>query len=51
MRILERLDELNLGIRGQTMGMDMDCPLAVSLAVTNQVAILMDALWALSNML
>ena len=51
LQILERLDELSSGIRGQTMGIDMDHPLVVSLAMADKVAISTDALQALFNAL
>ena len=39
---MERLDELRLGIRGQTLGKDKDCPPIASPAATDHTASLTD---------
>ena len=51
--MLELLGKLNLGIRGQMMGMDMDMdfPPAISPTTADQVAISSDASQALFDML
>ena len=43
LRIIERLDNLSLGIRGQTSGKDKDCPLVASPAATDLMASSTDA--------
>ena len=40
---MERLDELSLGVRGQTLGKDKDCPPVASPAATDHMASSMDA--------
>ena len=46
LRILECLDKLSSGVRGQTMGKDMDHPPAVSSAIADQPVTFMYALQA-----
>ena len=48
--IIERLDKLSLGIRGQTTAKDMDHPLVASPAVADQIAPFLDAPRALFDM-
>ena len=40
---MERLDELSLGVRGQTLGKEKDYPLVASLAAADHMASSMDA--------
>ena len=42
---MECLDELSLGIRGQTMGEDLDHPPVASFGMVDQVAPSLDAPW------
>ena len=42
LQIMECLDELSLGIRGQTLGKDKDRPLVASLTTANHTASFMD---------
>ena len=46
LQIIECLDQLSLGIGGQTMGMDMEHPPAVSLSIADQVLTVTNILWA-----
>ena len=41
---MERLDELSLGIRGETLGKDKDCPLVASSTTADHMASSTDAL-------
>ena len=47
MRIMEHLDELNSGIRGQNMGEDKDHPPVASPATADNMASMSDALQTL----
>ena len=47
MRILEHLDELTLGFRGQTTGMDIEHPHGVSPTLADLAALLTDVPQAL----
>ena len=51
LRIMEHLDVLSSGVRGQTMGKDMDHPLVASPAIADQMEPLSDALQALFDVL
>ena len=51
LQIVERLDELSLGIRGQTLHEDKDCPPVASPATANHTASSMDALQTLFDVL
>ena len=48
---MERLDELNSGVRGQIMGKDVDCLPVASPAMADQVTPSLDILQALFDML
>ena len=39
---MECLDELSLGVRGQNLGKDMECPPVTSPATTDHMALLLD---------
>ena len=41
---MERLDKLSLGIRGQTLGKDKDCPPVASPAIADHIAFSTDTL-------